>query len=158
PTRFGIGRTTNGFAVDGHQPVLGDLLDGLYPTQQALLEGPGIEPGQDAREGIFRGDPIGQIEVAGQPVPAIDGELVNPRERVGAAQDSTDGHEDDVDQGMLASAGDAGILKILEVVVEGGRSGVGHELLLGEDDGNLVESHPSTVQKRSTPVYGGSPS
>jgi predicted transposase YbfD/YdcC len=47
----------------------GNLLHGLHPTQQGLLEGRRVEPGQHAAEGIFGGDAALQVEEAGQPCP-----------------------------------------------------------------------------------------
>ena len=82
----------------------------------------GIEAGQDAAEGVVGGDAVGQVEVAGEPVPAVAAELVDGGERVGPGEDAADGDEDDVDQGVLAGALDARVLEVLEVPLEGGRS------------------------------------
>src|SRR5262249_32096904 len=101
---------------------------------------------------ILRREALGQVEVPGEPSATVEGELVDAGDRVGAGEDAADGDEDDIDQGVLAGALDAGVLEVLEVLVEGGRSDVGHELLLGEDDrvrGGITSlyctkgSHPS---------------
>ena len=65
---------------------------------------PRIETGQDAAKGVFRGDAIGQVQVAGKPVPAVYGKLMNPSERIGTAKNTADGHEDDVDERCFRSA------------------------------------------------------
>ena len=118
PALLVIGGTAEGFAIDRNHPVLGHLLDGLDPTQQAFLEGPRIEAGQDSSDGIFRGNVIGQIKVAGKPTATVDGKFVNPRNRIGTGKDTADSHEDDVDQRMFASTLHARVLKILEVLLE----------------------------------------
>ena len=57
------------------------LLHRLHPTQEALLECPRIEPGQDAPQGIIGGDAIAEVEVAGEPLPTVAGEFVEWRRR-----------------------------------------------------------------------------
>src|SRR5262249_37347494 len=115
--------------------------------EQALLEGGGVEAGQDAAEGVLRGDALGQVEVTGEPGATVEGELVDGGDRGGSGGDAAGGDGEGVEQGGLAGALDAGILEILEVVVKGGRSDVGHALLLGEDGRILGESLRPTVQK-----------
>src|SRR4051812_50216366 len=80
-----------GLAVDGDQPALGDLLDGLHPAQQGLLEGRRIESGEHASGGILTGDIVGQVEGAGQPTPTVDAEFVDRGEGVGAGEHAADG-------------------------------------------------------------------
>ena len=109
--------------------MVSDLLHGLDPTQQALLECPRIETSQDAREGVFRGDAMSQVQVAGKPVPAVDGKLMNCSERVGTGKNATDGHEDDVDQRMFSGPLHSRVLKVLEVSLKRSRSVTGHEPL-----------------------------
>jgi hypothetical protein len=67
-----------------------------------LLERRRVEAGQDAAEGAVGGDAVGQVEVAGEPLPAVAPELVGGGERVGPGQHAADGDEDDVDHGMPA--------------------------------------------------------
>src|SRR5262249_28002474 len=122
-------------------PALGDLLHRLNPTQEALLEGPRIKTGQDPRERIFRGDAIGQVQVAGKPIPAIDGKLVNPRQRVGTGKDAADGHENDVDQRVFSSPLHARVGEILDVSLKASRSLTGHEALREKND-ELPRSRP----------------
>ena len=59
---------------------------------------------------------------------------MNPGERVGTGKDAADGQEDDVDQRVFASALNARILEILEVLLKGSRSTAGHRLLLPAGD------------------------
>ena len=118
PTRSTISGPAESLAVDRHDAVLGQFLHSLDPAQQALLERRGVEPGQDAPEGVLRGDAIAQVEVAGEPAPPVAGELVDPRDRVGAGEDAADGHEDDIDQRMLAGPLHTRVVEILEVLLE----------------------------------------
>ena len=51
--------------------------------------------------------------LASKPTPAVDAKLVYPGERVNAREDAADGHEDDVDERVFASALHARILEVL---------------------------------------------
>src|SRR5262249_7201372 len=74
---------------------------------------------------------------------SLDGST-SDREVARSGPTTPDGDEDDVDQGVFASALDAGILEILEVVSKGGRSVVGHWVLLSECDWGLTRAIPCT--------------
>ena len=87
----------------------------------------------------------------GRPTTAIDGEFVDAGDRVGPGEDAADGHEDDSEHGMLAGAIDTGFLEILEVLVEGGRSDVGHG---APSLAKMIESwedHFASLYKESLP-------
>jgi predicted transposase YbfD/YdcC len=87
----------------------GNLLHGLHPTQQGLLEGRRVEPGQHATEGVLGGDV--EVEEAGQTGPAVGAELVDGGEGIGPGEDAADGDEGDVDQRMLAGPLDLGSVR-----------------------------------------------
>ena len=70
------------------------------------------------RKGVFRGDTIGQVQVAGKPVPAVYGKLMNPSERVGTAKNAADGHEDNVDERVLSRTLDSRVWKILKMMLK----------------------------------------
>src|SRR5262249_1230703 len=86
-------------------------------------------------------------EIAGERAAAVDRELMDGGEGVGTGGNATDSDEEDVHERVLPGPLDTRVLKIHKVLVEGGRSAVGHELLLGEDDRTRAKSHRSTVQK-----------
>ena len=98
----------------------------------------------DASQGVVGRDAVTQVEVASEPVAAIEGEFVDRGEGVGPGEDTADGDKEDVDQGVFASALDAGIREIPEVVSKGGRSVVGHWVLLSEGDRGLTRPIPCT--------------
>ena len=43
-------------------------------------------------------DALRQVEVPSKPIPTVDGEFVDPRDRVRTGKDTTHGHEDDVEK------------------------------------------------------------
>jgi hypothetical protein len=107
--------------------VVGDLLNCLDPAQEALLERRRVESGEHPREGVVGRDAVGQVEVEGEPGPAVAAELLDAGEGVGPGEDAADGDEDDVDQRVPAGPHDARVVEALEVVVERGGSVAGHE-------------------------------
>src|SRR6185437_16924818 len=95
------------------------------------------EAGQHPGEGVVRGDAVAQVEVAGEPGPAVTTELLDTGERVGPGEHTTDGDEEDVDQRMLSGPLDARVVEVLKVVVERGGLAAGH----GDDPsraGNVI--------------------
>src|SRR5512135_2103671 len=119
-------RPAERLAVDGDQPVLGDLLQGLNPTQQASLECGWVEAGEDPSEGVVGGDAVTQVEVASEPLPAVATELLDAGERVGPGEHTADGDEEDIDQRVLSGPLDARVIEVVEVVVERGRLAAEH--------------------------------
>src|SRR4051812_37107313 len=81
--------------------MVGDVVHRLDPTQRALFECGGVEPGQDAPQGIVRRDAVGQVEEAGEPGAAVGGELLDGGEGVGAGEDAADGMKTMLIRGCL---------------------------------------------------------
>src|SRR5262249_12729554 len=122
-------------------------LDRLHPTQEALLERRRVEAGQDAGEGVVGRDAVGQVEVAGEPLPPVAPELVGGGEGVGPGEHATDGAEEDGDQGKPARPLDPLVVEVTEVVVERGRSVTGHGPITWEV---LVRSSPRLGEREAS--------
>jgi hypothetical protein len=130
--------------------MVGDLLHRLHPAQQAFLERARVDPRQDAREGVVGRDAVGQVKEPSEPGPAVEAELLDRGERVGPGEDTADGDEDDVDQGVFAGPLDAWVGEVLEVVLERGGLAAGH----GDDPskaGRVISVGRSVVRKACSP-------
>ena len=57
----------NGFSIHGDH-ALHASLSGAPPSLEGLLEGSWIQQAEDASEGVMRGDGIGELEKAAQPL------------------------------------------------------------------------------------------
>ena len=106
-------------AVDGDDLPLGRLVQGLDPAEEALLELVGVEPLEEAAEGVVRGDAVGQVQEGPQPVELGVAEVLDVVPGVGPGDDRTDGDGDDVEEFVEAGAVDAGVGQVGEVVGDG---------------------------------------
>lgn len=105
-----------GLAVDGNlgggQQRIRD--QGVHPVLVTGGELLGIEQGEDAAEGVVGGDPMGEGQVGAEPrllgpPPEGDG-----RPGIGASDGGGDRDDDDLREGMLKRAVDAGVMEINE--------------------------------------------
>jgi hypothetical protein len=88
---------SKGLAVDGDDLPLGRLVQRLDPAQEALLELVGVEPLEEAAEGVMRGDAVGQVQEGLEPVVLGVAEVLDVVPGVGPGDDGADGDGDDVE-------------------------------------------------------------
>src|SRR5262245_11368669 len=98
------GRAAHGLAVDLHALEAAALADGVHPADEAVLEGPGAQGGEDAVAGVVGGDAVGQFQEALEPPPLGVAELLHVVEAVGAAEDGARGEDEDVLELVLLGA------------------------------------------------------
>src|SRR5206468_3846495 len=98
--------------------------------QEAALEGPRVEGGEDAVERVVRGDAVGQGQEPGEPGLLGVAELLDVVPAVGAGEDGAQGDGQDVRELVLLGAVDARVLQVGEVagdrqvgLAHGGSSG-----------------------------------
>jgi hypothetical protein len=72
-----------------------------HPRQQALLKRNWIQRGKDAFECVVRRQAVLQVDELGQPISMYAGEMGDLLPRIGAADDATEGDDDQIDQRML---------------------------------------------------------
>jgi hypothetical protein len=77
--------------------------EGLYPLPETGLERLRLDPVEDAFEGVVRGNTIGQLQEAPQPVAPFTPEGFNLLPVLGAGYDSTEGNNDDILQIVQAA-------------------------------------------------------
>ncbi len=63
----------------------------MQPAEQGGLQGLGLEPIEDAFEGVVRGNAVGPLQEALQPIPAFASEGFAVGPGIGAGEDSADG-------------------------------------------------------------------
>ena len=63
-----VERASQRLAVDGDDLVLGRLVQGLDPAEEAALKLGGVEPLEKASEGVVGGDAVGQVKERLEPV------------------------------------------------------------------------------------------
>lgn len=109
-------------AVNGDDLAFGKFSDALNPIEEALLEGVWINPGEHVADGVVRGNAVGQLQEALEPVVLGAAKLFDADEGIGPADDRTDGQGEDVFEQVELGALDAGILDVGEAVCEGERT------------------------------------
>jgi hypothetical protein len=70
----------------------------LDPAEEAPLEFVGVEPLEEAAEGVVRGDAVGQFQEGPQPGDLGVAEVLDVVPGVGPGDDRTDGDGDDVEE------------------------------------------------------------
>jgi hypothetical protein len=70
----------------------------LEPGQQDALQSARLNHSEDAREGIMRGDAIGQCQEGAEEVEVVLCEGGNLNEVIAAGQGSTEAEEDDIEE------------------------------------------------------------
>ncbi len=89
---------------------------------QAALEGLRVEAVEEPLEGIVRGNAVGQVEEAGEPVLALPTKGFDVGPGVGAADDGTDGDGQDVDERVQSAVLAAGAFQAAEVLGDSERN------------------------------------
>ena len=137
-------------AVDGDDLALGGLVQRLDPAEEAPLELLGVEPLEEAAEGVMRGDAVGQVQEGAQPGELGVAEVLDVIPGVGPGDDGADGDGDDIEQFVEPGAVDAGVGQPGEVVGDGeflvGSHGDPPEFLGIEED--YQKLGPSTTFRR----------
>ena len=95
------------------------------PLHRQFSNAPGSSRAR-TRAGVVGGNAVGQVEETGEPRPPVEADFRAGGERVGSGEDTADGVEADVDQGVLAGPLAARVVEVVEVVVERGGRAVGH--------------------------------
>ena len=72
-------------------------------------QGVRVEPGEDAAEGVVGGDAVGQVEEAAEEVELGPAVALDLGPAVGPGQGAAQGQDDDIQQGVMSAALDAGI-------------------------------------------------
>ena len=143
-----------GLAVDGDDLPLGRLVQRLDPAEEAPLELVGVEPREEAAEGVVRGDAVGQGQEGLQPVVLGLAEVLDVVPGVGPGDDGADGDGHDVEQFVEPGAVDAGVGQFGEVV--GGRFPFGGHggppWCLGVEQEDYQKFEPRTTFRRPIKV------
>ena len=96
----GVERVAQGLAVDGDEPAAAGADYGAHPAHEALLEGGGVEGGEDAAEGVVGGDAVGQVQEGLQPAPLVQAVGFHVGPGVGARDDRAESQGDEVEQAV----------------------------------------------------------
>jgi len=92
------------------------FMNSLTLLRQVVLDEPlTIHRLEEAVEGVVAGDTAGQFEKGFEPVFLGVTEVLHVVEALAAAQERADGDDEQVDQPVLAGAGDARVGQVLEV-------------------------------------------
>ena len=91
-----VERASQRLAVDGDDLVLGRLVQGLDPAEEAALKLGGVEPLEKTSEGVVGGDAVGQVKERLEPVVLGLTEVLNVVPGVGPGDDSADGDGDEI--------------------------------------------------------------
>jgi len=110
---------TQRFAVDGNVLEAPRAADLVQSAEQGGLQGLGLEPIEDAFEGVVRRDAVGQFQEALQPISAFASEGFDVGPGIGAGEDSADGDGGDVTQQVPFAAVDTGVFETAKVLVQG---------------------------------------
>src|SRR5271168_5083514 len=98
--KLGRARAAQRLAVDGHVLDPQGFLDRLNPVSETGLEDRGVEPVEDALEGVVRGDAVGQLEEPLQPVATLASKGLDVLPVLGAGDDGAERDDQDVLQPM----------------------------------------------------------
>ena len=91
----------------------------LDPAEEAPLELVGVEPLEEAAEGVMRGDAVGQAQEGLQPGDLGVAEVLDVIPGLGPGDDGADGDGDDVEEFMEPGAVDAGVGQLGEMMSDG---------------------------------------
>jgi hypothetical protein len=111
-------RAADRLAVEGHDLPVERLGQALHPRPHAVRKGRRAQRAQHAPEGVDARHAVRHVDELGEPVRAVACDLFEIVPAVGARQHVDEGHHNDRQQGVLGSAGHAGVLEAGEVLSE----------------------------------------
>jgi len=109
---------TQCFSVQSHHFSCRDSLDGACPSDETLVEVPGIEQGEDPGEGVVGRRPSSHFDKLSEPGKTSTGEIGHGDTVLGSTEDSADSGKEQIDQVMFACPMDTRVGDLREMFEE----------------------------------------
>jgi hypothetical protein len=109
-------------------------------SDTAALEDTDVQGGEDALEGVVRGDAAGQGQKTFEPTLALLGKQGDVGPVVAVGNHAADSQDDEVDESMRGASNDAGIFERAEVLANRAEPWGGSHAILRERDAKSGES------------------